>query len=56
LLVPAGNVYKLSQCVLELLNDKQLRESLGKRAREHVMQNFLLKFNIEAMNEEFKGT
>ena len=47
ILVEPGNVNQLVEAILKLVEDKELREQLGKRAREDVVANYTWEKNAE---------
>ena len=47
ILVEPGNVNQLAEGILKLAGDKELREKLGRRAREDVIENYTWKKNAE---------
>jgi glycosyltransferase involved in cell wall biosynthesis len=47
LLIEPGNVDQLVEGILKLAKDKELRETLGKQAREDVVANYTWKKNVE---------
>lgn len=49
LLIPTGNVLKLSEGLLLLMNDELLRTKMGKSARKHVER-----FNIDSIGQKWK--
>jgi len=54
-LVEPGNVDQLVEAILKLAGDKELREQLGKRAREDVVANYTWEKNVERVMKAIGG-
>ncbi len=54
ILVPPGNAKELTKAIEQLINDPNLRISLGKAAREWVIQHYHLEKNTQALLKIFQ--
>jgi len=54
ILVEGGNKKELKEAIIMLMNDKQLREKLGKNARKKVVREYTWKKNAEKVLEAYK--
>ena len=55
LLVPPRNPEKLTEAILRLLDDAQLRNRLGQNARKHVEDNYRWEIIAEKMEEVYQA-
>lgn len=54
-LVEPGNVNQLVEGILKLVDDKELREQLGRQAREDVVANYTWEKNVERVLKAVEG-
>ena len=54
LLVKPGDVNDLSNGIIQLINNKNLRDNLGKNAREEVIKNYTWESNVERMMDKYE--
>ena len=55
ILVEPGNVDQLVEGIFKLVEDKDLRERLGKQAREDVIRNYTWEKNAERVMKAVEG-
>ncbi|NIO21873.1 MAG: glycosyltransferase, partial [Candidatus Aenigmarchaeota archaeon] len=51
ILVPPGNSRELAHAIMKLLNDSELRESLGREGRRRVEEHFTLQAHVQRIQE-----
>jgi glycosyltransferase involved in cell wall biosynthesis len=51
ILVQSGNSEDLAQAIMKLLNDRELRESLGREGRRRVEEHFTLQSHVQRIQE-----
>ncbi len=51
ILVPPGNSRELAHAIMKLLNDRELRESLGREGRRRVEEHFTLQAHVQRIQE-----
>jgi glycosyltransferase involved in cell wall biosynthesis len=51
ILVPPGNSEELARAIMQLLNDRELRDSLGREGRRRVEEHFTLQAHVQRIQE-----